>query len=82
MKCLCLFFFLLVFLVVPGSVGAQERPTVDAVPILYFPNANSRPTYFTIHNILPAWETSMGEGVKVGILDHSFGFQIHEGLYA
>jgi hypothetical protein len=47
-----------------------------------FPNANSRQTYFTIHHIWEAWEISKGAGVKVGILDHSFGFRTHDGLYA
>lgn len=78
------FFFLLFLLFSPLSVaqaGAQPVPTVDAPPILYFPNANARPTYFSIHNIRAAWEQSRGQGVKVGILDHSFGYQVHEGLY-
>jgi hypothetical protein len=47
-----------------------------------FPDANSRQTYFTIHNVWDAWEFTKGGGVKVGILDHSFGFDVHEGLYA
>lgn len=64
------------------STYAQEIPTVDAPPILYFPNANSRPTYFTIHNVHEAWAISKGEGVKVGILDHSFGYDVHKDLYA
>jgi len=62
--------------------SAQENPTVSAPAILRFPNANSRQTYFTMHRIWDAWEISKGAGVKVGILDHSFGFRIHEGLYA
>jgi hypothetical protein len=55
---------------------------VDAPAILYFPNANSRPTYFTIHNVHDAWTISKGAGVKVGILDHSFGYDVHPELYA
>jgi len=58
------------------------QSTVEAPPFIRFPNANSRETYFTIHNIREAWEMSKGAGVKVGILDHSFGYQVHEGLYA
>jgi len=54
----------------PGSLQAQSP--VEAPPIIRFPNANSRQTYFTIHNIWEAWEISKGAGVKVGILDHSF----------
>ena len=64
----------------PGFLQAQSA--VEAPPIIRFPNANSRQTYFTIHNIWEAWEFSKGAGVKVGILDHSFGFGQHEGLYA
>lgn len=65
-----------------APAAGQERQTVDAPPVLYFPNANSRPTYLTIHNVAEAWAVTKGRGVKVGILDHSFGFQVHPGLYA
>lgn len=67
-----------------GVFGALEREqdTVPAPHIIRFPGANSRQTYFTIHNVWEAWELSKGAGVKVGILDHSFGFDVHEGLYA
>ena len=65
-----------------GYASAEEVPTVDAPAILYFPNGNSRPTYFTIHNVYDAWSVSRGAGVKVGILDHSFGYNVHAGLYA
>jgi hypothetical protein len=67
-----------------ASIGGgvlQAQNTVEAPVSIRFPNANSRHTYFTIHNIWEAWETSKGAGVKVGILDHSFGFDTHEGLY-
>ncbi len=50
--------------------------------VVDFADANSRETYFSIHNIAEAHEISKGEGVKVGILDWGFGFQEHEGLYA
>ena len=67
-----------------GVVGTyhREQNTVEAPPVIRFPDANSRQTYFTIHNIWDAWEISKGQGVRVGILDHSFGFDVHEGLYA
>ena len=67
-----------------GAIGTfhREQNPVEAPPFIRFPNANSRQTYFTIHNIWDAWEISKGEGVRVGILDHSFGFDVHEGLYA
>lgn len=63
-----------------GFLQAQSK--VEAPPVIRFPNANSRQTYFTIHNIWEAWEYTKGAGVKVGILDHSFGYGTHEGLYA
>ena len=36
---------------------------------IYFGNANSRQTYFTLHNIARAHEKAKGRGVKVGIMD-------------
>lgn len=47
-----------------------------------FPDANSRESYFSIHNVKEAQKVSTGAGVKVGILDWGFGFEEHEGLYA
>jgi len=78
----------LTFALVAVCIGAwnaeslRAQSAVEAPPIVRFPNANSRQTYFTIHNIWEAWELSKGTGVKVGILDHSFGYGQHEGLYA
>ena len=66
----------------PGAAASAQQPSSEPPAILVFPNANSRPTYFSIHNIREAWEISRGAGVKVGILDHSFGFRTHPGLYA
>jgi hypothetical protein len=65
-----------------GGALSQGPPTVEAPPVLRFPGANSRPTYFDTHDIRAAWEISRGADVKVGILDHSFGYGTHEGLYA
>jgi len=68
-----------------GGTGAflhRQQASVAVPEILVFPNANSRPTYFSIHNVREAWEISRGAGVRVGILDHSFGFRTHPGLYA
>lgn len=62
--------------------AAQEVPASDVPSILYFPNANSRPTYFTIHNVHEAMAVSKGEGVKVGVLDQEFGYDVHKDLYA
>ncbi len=65
-----------------APVAAAQQAESPIPEILVFPNANSRPTYFSIHNVREAWATSRGAGVKVGILDHSFGFRTHPGLYA
>ena len=79
---LALLFFVAALVGAPVSALSQKVPTVEAPPVLYFPNANSRPTYFSVHHFGEAWAVSKGNGVKVGILDHSFGFQVHDGLYA
>ncbi|WPC43840.1 S8 family serine peptidase [Clostridium sp. JS66] len=47
-----------------------------------FANANSRDTYFTIHNVKQAQSISKGKGIKVGILDHCFGYEQHKDLYS
>lgn len=72
----------LTLLLSSGLALSQEAATVEAPPVLRFPGANSRPTYLDTHNIRAAWEISRGSNVKVGILDHSFGYGTHEGLYA
>ena len=53
-------------------------------PLKYvaIPNANSRPTYFTMHRIGEAQQIATGRGVKIGIIDHFFGFDDHRSLYA
>ena len=72
----------LTFLLWSGSVASQGAPSGEIPPVLLFPEANSRVTYFDVHNVRAAWEISRGAGVKVGILDHSFGYGTHENLYA
>lgn len=49
---------------------------------LYFSNANSRQTYFTLHNIARAHEKAKGKGVKVGVIDWLFGVNENKQLYA
>jgi len=39
---------------------------------IFIPNANSRETYFTMHNIREAHKYSKGKGVKVGVIDWLF----------
>ncbi len=45
-------------------------------------NGNSRPTYFTMHRIGEAQHFATGRGVKIGIIDHYFGFDENQSLYA
>ncbi len=62
--------------VFPAGLAAQDRS------VLMLPDANSHETYFTIHNLRAAQQIARGSGVKVGILDHYFGFADHADLYA
>jgi len=50
--------------------------------VLVFPGANSRETYFSVHDVSPAYDLTRGAGARVGILDHSFGMDVHPDLYA
>ena len=54
----------------------------DPNSVLVFPGANSRETYFSLHKIREAQLNAKGKGIKVGILDHSFGTMLHPNLYA
>jgi hypothetical protein len=69
-----LFLVPLLLAAVPSPAATQDR--------LVFPDANSRPTSFSVHNLHRARELAYGAGVKVGILDHSFGLDAHPELYA
>lgn len=48
---------------------------------LHFENANSRPTYFTVHKVAKAHECSIGEGIRAGILYHCFAMSRHSQFY-
>lgn len=50
--------------------------------LIFFPNANSRPTYFTIHNVNEAHKYSKGSNIKVGIIDWLFAASEYKELYA
>lgn len=50
--------------------------------ILTFGNANSRDTYFTVHNVKAAHKHTRGTGVKVGIVDSWFALDDNKSLYA
>jgi hypothetical protein len=47
-----------------------------------FQNANSRETYYSMHNVKNAHKYGKGKGVKVGILDWCFGQNEYSDLYA
>lgn len=49
---------------------------------IMFTNANSRDTYFTIHNVSSAHNVSKGKGIKVGIMDTSYAYEKHRDIYA
>lgn len=49
--------------------------------IFTFNNANSRETYFSIHNVKAAHMVALGTGVKVGIIDWLFAFDDHPESY-
>ena len=49
---------------------------------IFIPNANSRETYFTMHNIREAHRYSKGKGVKVGVIDWLFATDDNKSLYA
>lgn len=65
-----------------GNVFQSTRAKYDNWIVVNFPNANSRETYFSIHNIEEAHKSGKGAGIKIGILDWGFGYEEHEGLYA
>ena len=76
-----LFRAIIVFVVL-GVVPTGSSESADVPFVFVFENANSRPTYFSVHGIGAAQEVSKGKGVQVGILDHFFGTEVHPELYA
>lgn len=60
----------------------QSKMEVNHVWNLSLTNGNSHDTYFSIHNVDAARKVSSGAGVRIGILDHYFGYEEHDGLYA
>lgn len=71
-----------IFLLIVSFTGGKQLRGDDPNSVLVFPGANSRATYFSLHKIGEAQLLSKGKGIKVGILDHSFGTMIHPRLYA
>jgi hypothetical protein len=78
-----LFLALLALLVASALLNvllfAKARPHDNQV---VWTNANSRLTYFTVHDIHGARRLATGKGVKVGIIDHYFGYDQNRALYA
>lgn len=48
---------------------------------IVFTNANSRETYYTMHNIKSAHQYSKGKGIRIGILDWLFACEKHTDFY-
>lgn len=59
------------------KTNKSEKPLTN----IMFSNANSRDTYFTIHNIAEAHKENKGKGIKVGVIDWNFGSQDNKNLY-
>lgn len=61
-------------LTTPGGASGQPGTTS--------PDGGSPGPYAVVHDLLSAHELSRGEGVRVGVLDHTFGVDLHRDLYA
>ena len=48
---------------------------------IHYENANSRETYYSIHNVKEAHKYGKGKDIKVGIIDWCFGLNEHADLY-
>ena len=66
-----------------GPADAPARVTSREATLLAvsFTNANEWESYFSVHNVRAALSHGQGQGVKVGILDSSFGYDEHSTLY-
>jgi hypothetical protein len=56
----------------PGAGQADTSPT---------PSGTAH-TYLTVHNVRPVHDLTLGAKARVGLLDHSFGRDVHPKLYA
>lgn len=66
---------------VTSANASAEKTTRPQLDVISFGNANSRDTYFTIHKVAQAQKIGKGKGIKVGILDHSFAMNKHQGFF-
>lgn len=78
MKIKVLITTLVVLLII--SVYYNLKP--DDTWFISFPNANTRPTYDTFHNIKKAQQSATGNGIKVGIIGQYFGYTNNKNMYA
>ncbi len=62
------------------SVYYNIKP--DDTWFISFPNANTRSTYDTFHNIKKAQKLATGKGIKVGIIGKYFGYTDNKNMYA
>jgi hypothetical protein len=72
----------MILVAVLGVLPIATGETSDIPFAFVFDNANSRPTYFSVHGIGAAQKLSKGRGIRVGILDHYFGTEVHPELYS
>lgn len=65
--------------------GIEENKNEDLMEVeftdIHYPDANTRASYDSIHNVCKAQSISTGKGIKVGILDWCFGFHSGCNLY-
>lgn len=73
---------LLLALSLSGNAAQYFSHLMDSWDTLYTENANSRDTYFTIHNVRQAQTLSKGKGIKVGVIDAYFALNAYPDLYA
>jgi len=64
------------------SLFFNAKPEKAADMFIHFPNANTRPTYDSFHNIKQAHTLATGKGIKIGIIDKYFGYERNGYLYA
>src|SRR5690554_962012 len=81
--------WLVIFLIISVACNGLQyvyhrfwKENMSLPGIVHFKNANSRETYFTLHNIKAAWKYGCGRGVKIGVIDWLFGLEQYPELYA
>jgi hypothetical protein len=68
--------------IVSKICGNKRKANQLPISTYCFNDANSRETYFTLHNVRTAHQYSKGKGVKVGVIDWLFGLERNKSLYA